>query len=152
MEANQINKKSIGKPLPATPKPPQHHKIIGGLAKPDADQEAKKIFGSPSTGKPKPQSVVQQKLASISIKQAKIKISIEEERIHLNHPVNRCIRLINTFCIEAFLKQNQSYFFPASMSKGPSKQNRANATQQNFNPASSQLSPSAVMAVDHSLV
>ena len=31
--------------------------------------------------------------------------------------MNKCIRLINQFAIEAFLKQNQSYFMPAQKPK-----------------------------------
>jgi len=33
-----------------------------------------------------------------------IKVLIKEETIHATHPINKCIRLINSFSIEAFIK------------------------------------------------
>ena len=82
----------------------------------------------------------------------KIKILNEEEKFHLNHPINKCFRLINTFSIEAFLKQNQSYFFPANMSKAIAKMNRTNGPSSNFNATATQLSPTVISHIDLAVV
>ena len=52
----------------------------------------------------------------------------------------------------AFLKQNQSYFFPANMSKAIAKMNRTNGPSSNFNATATQLSPTVISHIDLAVV
>ena len=54
---------------------------------------------------------------------ALIKIHVKEERLHMHHPVNKAIKLCNSFAIEAFLKQSTNYFTSLHCGNGKEIQN-----------------------------
>ena len=93
------------------------------------DFEAKNNFIYPHNTQSQQQKVMSlqqkfhQKFAFFEEKPPQIVIRNIEEKHHLLHPINKAIRLVNNFAIEAFLKQNKSFFFPNRKDASAAKQN-----------------------------